>query len=81
MKHTSEVDAAIARVKDWLGRCGQTNAAVATAAGVDEKTVRQAAADDWNPTVGTLRKFEAMLPRGWMAGDPIPATAKDRKAA
>jgi hypothetical protein len=40
---------------------------------VDEKSVRQAVAEGWNPTIGTLRKFETMLPRGWRAGDPIPS--------
>lgn len=73
----AEIDLAVARIKDWLCRSGQTKAAIAATIGVDEKSVRQAVAEGWNPTIGTLRKFETMLPRGWRAGDPIPS-AKPR---
>jgi hypothetical protein len=62
----------LATVRDWISRSGRTDQAIAEAASVDEKTVRNAARPEWNPRVQTLRKLMRAVPRGWRAGDPIP---------
>lgn len=48
----------------------------ATAAGVSEATLRGIDADDWNPTVRTLERLEALIPEGWRVGDPVPEKAR-----
>lgn len=65
MNTSPDLDGAISRIQLWLQQSGQTNAALAAAAGVDEKTIRQAAADGWNPTMSTLRKVLAVVPSNW----------------
>ncbi len=81
----AEID--LATVRDWISRSGRTDQAIAEAASVDEKTVRNAARPDWNPRVQTLRKLMRAVPRGWRAGDPIPeldgraGVARDASAA
>lgn len=67
-----EASAARDRVRAWIVSSDLPKAAIAAKAKVDEKTVRQAASGDWNPTVNTLAKLEALLPAGWKPGDPIP---------
>jgi hypothetical protein len=69
---TPTIEAALARVQDWIERCGESNYVIAQAAGVDEKTVRQARGEEWNPTAEIVGRFETMIPRGWRKGDPIP---------
>lgn len=71
------MDAAVARIRAWVSMEGQVNAALAKAADVDEKTIRQAAAlgEPWNPTVATLRKIAEIVPKDWQ---PAP---KRRRAA
>jgi len=77
----------LATVRDWIMRSGRTDQAIAEAACVDEKTVRNAARPNWNPRVETLRKLMRTVPRGWQAGDPIPeldgraGVARDASAA
>ena len=51
----------------------------AVEANVSEAGLRGMDADDWNPTVRTLEKLEAVIPRGWQIGDPVPT--KKEKAA
>jgi hypothetical protein len=69
----------LAAVRDWVSRSGQTDQAIAVAANVDEKTVRNVARSDWNPRVETLRKLMRAMPCGWRAGDPVPE--RDERAA
>ncbi len=70
---TPTIEAALGRVQDWIARCGQSNYTIAAAAGVDEKTVRQANRPGWNPTAEIVGRLEATLPTGWCKGDPIPS--------
>jgi transcriptional regulator with XRE-family HTH domain len=64
---TVDVSAARERVRAWIAASGMSKAAIADAADVDEKTVRQAAGHDWNPTVNTLAKLAAIVPAEWQA--------------
>lgn len=70
-------DLIISRIQNWVRTCGRTNLALAAEIGVDEKSVRQAASEGWNPRAATLRKFEAALPADWGQDHPRPR----RKAA
>jgi transcriptional regulator with XRE-family HTH domain len=74
------IDTALLRVRDFVSRrlaAGMTATAIAEAAGVDNKLVAMAMQPKWNPTAGTLRKFESLLPDGWQAGDPLPPPASE----
>lgn len=56
------------RVLAWLAREATTSALrtkIATTAGVNEKTIRLANGDDWNPTADTLAKLETLIPHDW----------------
>lgn len=77
MNTAPDLDAAISRIRHWLQQSGQTNAALAAAAGVDEKTIRQAATAGWNPTMSTLRKVVAVVPHNW---HPAPRQPRKRAA-
>lgn len=52
------------RVKAWLAARTESRLSIAKASGVQEKTLRVADAegDEWNPTVKTLLKLEAVIP-------------------
>lgn len=66
---------AVARIQAWLAANEKRpRAQIAKAAGVDEKTIRLAAGEGWNPTSETLQKLEAVIPAGWHPGDPIDAS-------
>lgn len=68
-RHTP-ITHAVARVRAYLAAIDSgTKASVAEAAGVDEKTLRLAKRDDWNPTTKTLQKLEAVIPDSWQ---PLP---------
>jgi hypothetical protein len=71
----------LATVRDWIRRSGRTDQAIAKAACVDEKTIRNAVRPDWNPRVQTLRKLMRAVPGGWRLGDPVPGPGKCAAAA
>jgi DNA-binding XRE family transcriptional regulator len=72
---TLSIRSTLSRVQAWIRArraSGATNEGLAGEAGVDEKTIRQAQRDDWNPRVETARQLEALIPDGWMPGHPVP---------
>ena len=74
------VSLAVARVRAWLSANERpTWRTLADAAGVDEKTLRLAVRDSWNPTANTLQKLEALIPPGWRPGDPPIGAAANGK--
>jgi hypothetical protein len=78
------VSRVVARVRAWLSTNERpTWRSLAETAGVDEKTLRLAARDSWNPTASTLQKLEALIPPDWQPDDPMPKrkAAKQAKAA
>jgi len=79
---TSPVSAtsAVARVRAWRVANDWAPYRFATEAGVAEATLRDMDADEWNPTLRTLEKLEALIPKGWRAGDAVPAAKKARAA-
>ncbi|MEI6861604.1 MAG: hypothetical protein WCL04_05065 [Verrucomicrobiota bacterium] len=81
MTVSPDIDATISRIQRWLRDTDQTNAALAAAAGVDEKTIRQAAGPGWNPTMSTLRKVMAIVPSVWRPGEALPRKAVRRRVA
>jgi hypothetical protein len=70
------VDATIARVVDWIDRCGLSVAEIARRAEVDHKTVRLARETGWNPTADVLRRFEGLVPKDWPEAGPKKSKAK-----
>lgn len=81
--NATDVDVAKARIRDWISRSDRTNADLASEAGVDEKTIRQAVVDGWNPTTITFQRVLKLVPVGWHVGDPMPAPRRQprKKAA
>jgi hypothetical protein len=76
------VTQAVARVRAWLfANERPTWRTLAVAAGVDEKTLRLAARDSWNPTANTLQKLEALIPPDWQPGDTAPKSKAAADAA
>lgn len=72
------IDANIARVADWIARCGLSTAEIARRAEVDHKTVRLARQPGWNPTADVLRKFEQLIPEDWPSGPRLGAASPSR---
>ena len=67
-------------VRDLVAR-SPNKSEVARRAGLDEKSVRQAGAKDWNPRAETLARLIALLPKDWRAGDPLPDVAAGARGA
>lgn len=67
--------AALARVRAWRQAVGWATYRFATEAGVAEASLRGMDSEEWNPTVRTLERLEAVIPRDWRAGDPVPEIA------
>lgn len=62
----STVSQALSRIRAWLASIEKgSRSKIAEQAGVNEKTLRLATEDDWNPTADTLRKLEAIVPADW----------------
>lgn len=68
-------DQCVTRIQQWLAETEESNLRIAKRADVHEKTVRDAAAADWNPRISTLAKMAAAIPRDWQ-----PQRAKRRTA-
>lgn len=66
---------AVARVRAWRQAIGWAPYRFATEAGVAEASLRGIDSDEWNPTVRTLERLEAVIPPDWRIGDPVPETA------
>ncbi len=59
------------RVRAWLrANKARPRAQIAAEAGVDEKTLRLAEGEGWNPTISTLQKIEAVIPEGFDTAAP-----------
>lgn len=83
MANVCDIERVIARIQDWVRNSDETNAAMASVIGVDEKVVRQAAGEAWNPRASTLRKFVAAMPAEMREGSRRQPrrSAGQRKAA
>lgn len=75
MIQANSTASAVARVRAWRVAMDWAPYRFAVEAGVSEAILRGMDRDDWNPTVRTLEKLEAVIPSGWQIGDPVPATA------
>jgi hypothetical protein len=74
------IDRSLRNVRDLLAR-SPNKSEVARRAGLDEKSVRQAGAKDWNPRAQTLARLVALLPNDWQAGDTLPDLAVRARGA
>lgn len=80
----STIHRTLSRIRAWIRLrrdTGCSNEALATEAGVDEKTIRLAQRDDWNPRAETVSQIEALIPEGWKAGDPLPEPVAEAATA
>lgn len=67
-------DNVIDRIRAWMTANRYSVNGFATIAGVSEGTLRGIHEADWQPSVRTLRKLEAVIPAGWRPGDELPET-------
>jgi ribosome-binding protein aMBF1 (putative translation factor) len=61
------VDATIARIKAFARQKRWSKSRLAVEAGMADTVLRRFDQPDWNPTVETLRRLEAMIPAGFRA--------------
>lgn len=74
--------AVITRVRAWAAANEWSKTQYAREAGVMDTTLRHFHAPDWNPTLETLSRLEALIPDGWQPGDPVPEPkTRKRRAA
>lgn len=66
------IGAAVYRVRAWADANHWRKSKYARKAGIIDTTLRDFNEPDWNPTVETLLRLEALIPDGWQAGDPVP---------
>lgn len=71
------VDAILERVRAFRRARGWSINRLAGEAGMPESTIRDMDAADWSPTVATLRKLEALIPKSFDPDDQ-PVTARLR---
>lgn len=64
------VSQSVARLRAWLTANREDRPRIAAEAGVDEKTLRLAEGNDWNPTIKTIGKLEAVMPTDWQPEAP-----------
>jgi len=58
----TEIDGAIVRIKAYAAARGWSKSRLAKEAGVGDTTLRHFGRPDWNPTIETLRRLEAIIP-------------------
>lgn len=63
----------IARLRAYAAARGWNKWEFARQAGLRDTVLRHFDRPEWNPTVETLRRLEALIPEGWQAGDKLPA--------
>ena len=64
------IDQSIARIRAYADAHGWRKSRLAKEAGMQDTTLRGFDTSDWNPTVETLRKLEAIIPENF---DPLAA--------
>lgn len=71
----------VARLRAYAKAQGWNKWEFARQAGLRDTVLRRFEEADWNPTVDTLRKLEALIPEGWQPGDAVaPAGAQGAAA-
>ena len=68
------------RIRGWAKANEMKPATLARAAGLAENVTREMSARDWSPSSKSIRRMEALIPRGWRTGDPIPEPKRKRAA-
>ncbi len=61
------IDDNLKRIRAWRLKVGGSLLAFAETVKVNEATLRKLSDEDWNPTVSTIRKCEAVIPQDFMA--------------
>jgi transcriptional regulator with XRE-family HTH domain len=72
-------ESVIARILAWMRANRLSAEALAQRAGIAGNTVRGIEKPDWQPSVKTLRKLEAVIPASWRPGDAVNPPAVDAK--
>lgn len=62
-----KTDIAIIRIRQFIRENGLSNLRFAKMAGMTEISIRRLFMDGFNPTLSTLRKMEAVIPKGYKA--------------
>lgn len=68
------------RIRGWAIANDWKPATLARMAGVAESVTRDMDEASWSPSSSSIRRFEALIPEGWRAGQPLPAVQAPAKA-
>lgn len=74
-----DLSAVLDRIRAWAKANELKPATLARRAGLAENVTRDMDSKGWSPSSKSIRCMEALIPRAWRAGDPLPAGR--RKAA
>lgn len=69
------------RIRGWAAANEWKPATLARMASVAESVTRDIDEASWSPSSNSIRRFEALIPEGWRAGDPIPVPPAKASAA
>lgn len=75
------IDANLNRIRSYRREYNLARYRFACMAGVNEAAIRNIDTPNWNPTANTIRKFEALIPAGYMAEANDNQKSSDPKAA
>ncbi|MBC05692.1 helix-turn-helix transcriptional regulator [Thalassospira sp.] len=76
------IDDNLKRIRAWRLKVGGSLLAFAEKVQVNEATLRKLSDENWNPTVSTIRKCEAVIPPEFMANanDDIDPSSEPQAA-
>lgn len=76
-----DLAAVLDRIRGWASANDWKPATLARMAGVAESVTRDMDEPTWGPSSSSIRRFEALIPEGWRAGDPVPSDTAGQKAS
>jgi transcriptional regulator with XRE-family HTH domain len=70
-----DFDRVLDRLRAWRKAAGESYSGLALRAGLSRAALLDMDGGDWSPSGDTIRAIEALIPRGWQAGDAVPGRA------
>lgn len=67
-----DLSAVLDRIRGWAAANDLKPATLARQAGLAETVTRDMDETGWSPSSSSIRKLEALIPEGWVPGQPVP---------